>query len=381
MVVAAPLPLRYANWDAEAEEKAATERAAWSMFEKAKEMEESGGGGGSGASSNRGKAAIKAPPPPPAAARYPVAASSSRAKAKGRFDEDGQVLPPQRKLPRHLHGDFTQKTVGHSFNAMKDGQLRTWNMQEMSCLEDAWQPEGERRAEEAAKEEESLRRHAAFGVARSRAPAAAAAAKSVNSNGSGGGSDLLSSILGGNFGVINKPTTTAQPAPATKAVVVDEEAEAARRLSEVRMREARAAEVVKRLHAAAAMDVAIPQPGGARMRLLPELGPTIGDRSMTVPLLRAGILGGIRRTLQTTADTLITDREQCKQMRISLFGMIRVLAPMVQPAHLRQSRGLGKILMLLAAAKSEPRETREAAAKLVEAVAEKREQASVQFAE
>ena len=55
--------------------------------------------------------------------------------------------------------------------------------------------------------------------------------------------------------------------------------------------------------------------------------------------------------------------------------------PMVQPAHLRQSRGLGKILMLLAAAKSEPRETREAAAKLLEAVAEKREQASVQFAE
>ena len=58
----------------------------------------------------------------------------------------------------------------------------------------------------------------------------------------------------------------------------------------------------------------------------------------------------------------------------------RVLAPMAAGALEAEPR-IGQDTALLAAAKSEPRETREAAAKLVEAVAEKREQASVQFAE
>ena len=53
-------------------------------------------------------------------------------------------------------------------------------------------------------------------------------------------------------------------------------------------------------------------------------------------------------------------------MRLSLFGMLRNLAPRVQPAHLRQSRGLGKLLMLIARSVSEPRAMRAAAAQLLE---------------
>ena len=53
------------------------------------------------------------------------------------------------------------------------------------------------------------------------------------------------------------------------------------------------------------------------------------------------------------------------RIRHSLFGMLRGLAPNVQPAHLRQSRGLGKLLMLIARAMSEKRQMREAAAEVL----------------
>ena len=89
-------------------------------------------------------------------------------------------------------------------------QLRTWNMQEMSCLEDAWQPEGERR-----RRRRQRRRRACGSTRRLEGEVTSACSNGgprINSN-SSGGSDLLSSILGGNFGVINKPTTPPNPPP------------------------------------------------------------------------------------------------------------------------------------------------------------------------
>ena len=125
--------------------------------------------------------------------------------------------------------------------------------------------------------------------------------------------------------------------------------------------------MVRRLHAAAAVDVAVPG-SGARARLLPVLGPVVGDPMMAKPLLRAGMLGAVRRALQTTADGSITPSAKAASMRRALFGMIRALVPMVQAAHLRQSRGPGKLLMLIARSTSEPRAMREAATELLRTI-------------
>ena len=115
------------------------------------------------------------------------------------------------------------------------------------------------------------------------------------------------------------------------------------------------------------MDTALPS-SGARTRVLPLVGPVVADKRMAVALLRAGVLGAIRRLLQTTADGHVTPRsEDATRMRLSLFGMLKALAPSVQPAHLRQSRGLGRLLMLIAkATASEPRQMRQAAATILE---------------
>ena len=50
---------------------------------------------------------------------------------------------------------------------------------------------------------------------------------------------------------------------------------------------------------------------------------------------------------------------------MQIFALVRALAPYVQPAHLRQSRGLGKLLMLLARSPSTRAEERSAAAELL----------------
>ena len=87
---------------------------------------------------------------------------------------------------------------------------------------------------------------------------------------------------------------------------------------------------------------------------------------MAMPLLRAGVLGALRRLLQTTADERLTPRPQVVRMRNPLFGMLRALAPTAQPAHMRASRGLGKLLMLIARAPSENHEMRRAAAEMLQ---------------
>ena len=279
------------------------------------------------------------------------------------------------------------------FNANKDARVRTWAMQELDCLQDAWQPD-QAKAAQAEAEEATLRAYAAAGpsavwesggraAAEKKAavrgagqpskPAIATNSSSGKSSQAGGGSDLLGSILGGNFGTAKSDAAATErqpPAPAQARPT-----EAASLVDELRQREVRAAEAVRRMHAAAAMDVALPR-SGARARLLPLLGPVVGDAKMAVALLRAGVLGAIRRTLQTTADTSVTSPSHAAQMRLTLFGMLRCLAPSVQPAHLRQSRGLGKLLMLIARSTSEPRAHRDAASRLLEAMLPREQEAS-----
>ena len=140
-------------------------------------------------------------------------------------------------------------------------------------------------------------------------------------------------------------------------------------LAELREREKRAADAVRRLHAAAAMDIASPA-SKARLRVLPIVGPTVTLATMAVPLLRANVLGALRRLLQTTSDSKITrDIAEKTRMRLSIFSMLKALAPSVQPVHLRQSRGLGRLLMLIATSTAgEPRQIREAAAALLQKI-------------
>ena len=150
----------------------------------------------------------------------------------------------------------------------------------------------------------------------------------------------------------------------------------------MRLCESRAAETVRKLHSAAATDTALPH-SSARVKLLPVLGPIFVDPQMATPMLRAGVLGAIRRILQTTADAMITSPPQAARMRPVLFGMLRRLAHKVQAAHLRQSRGLGKLLMLIACSPSEPRTFREEASALLAAMLpseEANEEASVELA-
>ena len=128
-----------------------------------------------------------------------------------------------------------------------------------------------------------------------------------------------------------------------------------------RERESRASELVKMMHAAAAADTALPS-AGARARLMPTLGTPFRDPEMTVALLRSGALGAIRRGLQTAADGRITRRDVAEKLFLSLVGLLRPLVPAVQPVHLRQSRGLGRMLMLLAASRFEKPRVRDAAA-------------------
>lgn len=300
--------------------------------------------------------------------------------------------------------------------------MRTWNMQELEVLEDSWHPQRADGARAAA-EEAALRAHAAGGPsaawAASEAPArprsntvgrdskgagggakaAGVAGKSAEikrddsqspvagrpsaggrpADAPGGGSDLLSSILGGNC-VAPPPATARKPSAPSAAETA--EAEAARRLDAMRLCESRAAETVRKLHSAAATDTALPH-SSARVKLLPVLGPIFVDPQMATPMLRAGVLGAIRRILQTTADAMITSPPQAARMRPVLFGMLRRLAPKVQAAHLRQSRGLGKLLMLIACSPSEPRTFREEASALLAAMLpseEANEEASVELA-
>ena len=340
-----------AKWaDEEAEAKAHMESAAWSMFDRA------------------------------------CAESEPHSTCAGLRAAEGSGLPTKQQQSsrslKRVHGDFNARG---GLNPHKESRVRTWDLQELAGLEDAWQPQ---KAMSAEKEEEEvmLRAHAAGGPSAawqlpiskrgsgagvSRSSRQPTGCRGGGSGGSdpGGGSDLLANIMCGNFG--SKPSAppagSGLPSGGATIRVVDAQAEAARQLEDQCKREVSAADVVRRLHAAAAVDVAVPG-SGARARLLPVLGPVVGDPMMAKPLLRAGMLGAVRRALQTTADGSITPSAKAASMRRALFGMIRALVPMVQAAHLRQSRGLGKLLMLIARSTSEPRAMREAATELLRTI-------------
>lgn len=309
-----------------------------------------------------------------------------------------------------------------------DGRVRTWDLQEMVELEAAWQPQKALR-EAAALEEAALRATAAARAVRpptepigsagdgrkgegggatrmppppvrsagrklsatqpsrgqptdaqvaaggaraaGRAPPPGGGKAAVKASGGGsGGGDELSRLLSGQFVDVTAtaaPTLApaARPAPATS--MPRPTAAAPDSVAERRAREQRATDCVHRLHAAAAMDTALPA-SGACLRLLPLLGSTVRDPRMAVPLLRAGMLGAIRRVLQVTGDERLVAAAQAERVRHALFGILRTLTPSVQAAHLRTSRGLGKLLMLIARSPSERRPVREAAAQVLQAL-------------
>jgi hypothetical protein len=273
-------------------------------------------------------------------------------------------------------------------------------MQELATLEDAWQP-GKAASAAAEAEERQLQATAAVTVAhrplidgtssssagsgqpdkrpglanpQTGGGGAGAGASSRGTAGSSrcpGGDDVITKLLSGQFGSSLTPCppasapTSRPPPPSTVPGHIP--TPTAVSLAALREREVRAADIVRRLHSAAAMDATLPA-SEARTRLLPSIGAVVIDPGMAVSLLRAGVLGALRRVLQTTADASITTEGDSRRIRQSVFAMLRALAPSVQPAHLRASRGLGRLLMLVARSVSEPRTMRAAAGSVLEAM-------------
>jgi hypothetical protein len=135
---------------------------------------------------------------------------------------------------------------------------------------------------------------------------------------------------------------------------------------------------VGRLHHAAALDAVAPL-SEARLRLLPKLGARLRDERFAVAMVRRGVLGGLRRWLQaaaeetprraTAAGTPAADAPglggaagaPCR-LCLSVLGLLRLVAPHVQPGHLRQSRGLGRLLLGLGRSVLQPPRLRSTAA-------------------
>ena len=184
----------------------------------------------------------------------------------------------------------------------------------------------------------------------------------VGSGAKGATADTLDRLLSGNFkGCAAASSSAGASVTAPAAALPPREQTPAELLAAQREREGRAIALVKQMHAAVATDTAF-NASDARARLLPALGTTVRDPSMAVPLLRSGVLSAIRRMLQSTADVRITPRaNEGERLRLQLFGLLHALAPNAQPAHLRLSHGLGKLLMLVAGSPTERRHVREGA--------------------
>eukprot|EP00964_Phaeocystis_antarctica_P137617 scaffold102201_cov33-Phaeocystis_antarctica.AAC.1 len=147
-------------------------------------------------------------------------------------------------------------------------------------------------------------------------------------------------------------------------------------------REDEAAALVGRLHHAAALDAVAPL-SEARLRLLPKLSSRLRDERFAVAMVRRGVLGGLRRWLQaaaeetprraTAAGTPAADAPglggaagaPCR-LCLSVLGLLRLVAPHVQPGHLRQSRGLGRLLLGLGRSILQPPRLRSTAATVLE---------------
>ena len=116
--------------------------------------------------------------------------------------------------------------------------------------------------------------------------------------------------------------------------------------------EEQAAEMVRQLHHAAALDTVAPNTG-ARLRLWPSIGARLRDGALLRSLVRAGALGALRRWLQTTGDSATTaGATEVMRLRAAVLAGLRALAPYVGAPQMNMSRGLGKLLLLLADAPS-----------------------------
>ena len=110
--------------------------------------------------------------------------------------------------------------------------------------------------------------------------------------------------------------------------------------------------MVRQLHHAAALDTVAPNTG-ARLRLWPSIGARLRDGALLRSLVRAGALGALRRWLQTTGDSATTaGATEVMRLRAAVLAGLRALAPYVGAPQMNMSRGLGKLLLLLADAPS-----------------------------
>ena len=142
--------------------------------------------------------------------------------------------------------------------------------------------------------------------------------------------------------------------------------------------------LVGRLHHAAALDAVAPL-SEARLRLLPELGARLRDERFALAMVRRGVLSGLRRWLQAAAEETPPRRATAAgaagaagaiglggaaggpcRFYLSVMGLLRLVAPHVQPGHLRQSRGLGRLLLGLGRSVLQPPRLRSAAATVLE---------------
>ena len=148
------------------------------------------------------------------------------------------------------------------------------------------------------------------------------------------------------------------------------------------MRLALQAALVGKLHHAAALDAVAPL-SEARVRLLPKLSARLRDERFAVAMVRRGVLGGLRRWLQavaeetprpaTAAGTPAADAPDLAgaagapcRLGLSVLGLLRLVAPHVQPGHLRQSRGLGRLLLGLGRSGLQPPRLRSTATTVLE---------------
>ena len=373
-------PVAAWNVDAASRKAAAEEEDAWAMLDRALAAPAA-----SAAGSVMG---------PPSHGQKEAQALSAQVRAKAAGGANGKSAKSSSWGSRAL---LKPKAAGLSGQLRPGHHVRSWEMAELERLEDAWRPgdtataRAERLAAIAAEEARlraarPSRPSSDASVAGAELPAAkcgrpsssssssshlngttavASSTKALNGGGSSrGGDDVLDRLLSGNFLGVAPAAAPPQPSAALAKTAASSQAAQRMALAGQRERESRASALVKQMHAAAAMDTALPS-SGARLRLLPALGMAVRDSHMPVPLLRAGILSAIRRTLQTAADSHLSKADVAERLRLSLFGLLRALAPAVQPAHLRLSRGLGKLLMLIAASTSERRDQRAAAASLL----------------
>lgn len=182
-------------------------------------------------------------------------------------------------------------------------------------------------------------------VPSARAAAVPAASSAVAPPASAGARahDSLARLLDGRFlgasGGAPPPPVAPSPAPPMSQVAA---------VAAAVLREEEALRLVRRGHHAASLDSVSPD-AKARLRFLPTLSTHASDPTMHVPLVRNGLLGLLRRWLQGAADLSLTREDDRRTLQNASVAICLAVAGAVMPAHLQQSRGLGRLLMLLSA--------------------------------